>query len=247
MAVRPSTEGVVTLVMRFVHGSLLGAQEQRIDLWGKRRARRILNRRVNSAGVSEHDARSEPALHGPELRERFGRRGQAVGRGVLMNAIGGNQIAIGQELGHAFVGEQHGLLDQARRSRALSCDDIDGHARLIEQDMNLRRVEVDRAPLAADLTACTGQCIGVAKECAQVHAVGASGFHGELGASTCRGVECGAIRLALPQQRVGRTVIHAHARANHARIGLVRPHATLGVELDVDREGKTVLIGPQRA
>ena len=49
-----------------------------------------------------------------------------------MNAIGGNQIAIGQELGHTFVGEQHGLLDQARRGRALARDDVDGHARLIE-------------------------------------------------------------------------------------------------------------------
>ncbi len=73
MTVRTSAEGVVTLVMRFVHGSSLGAQEQRIDLRGKRRARRILDRRVNSARVAEHDARSEPALHGPELRERFGR------------------------------------------------------------------------------------------------------------------------------------------------------------------------------
>ena len=211
VAVRPGAEGVMALVAGLVHGTLLGTQQQRVDLGGERGPRSILDRRVDGARIAEHDARGQAPFDRAELGEGLRRRSQAVGRGLLVNAICASEAAVGEEFGHALVGEQHGLLDQARRRGALARDDIDGHAGIIQEHMDLRRIEIDGAALAADLAAGAGERIGVAQERDQVHTVGARRLDGLIRTFPSGGVDIALIRRSCLQQRIRRAVIHAHA------------------------------------
>ena len=178
-----------------------------------------------------------------------------------MHAIAGLDIAVGQPLRHALVGQQHGFLNQRRGARALTGHDLHGHTVLVQQRTDLGRIKVDRTARAANTTAKLGELVGSYEEIPQVDAIAASGFLARkpaLERFLARGFNRGNIlggtlqhrilrRTGTYQQRLGAVVVHAHARADHAGIGIIMAHATLRVELNVDGKRQAVLVGTQRA
>ena len=128
-----------------------------------------------------------------------------------MHTIRSGKVTVGKKLSHAFVGEQHGLLDQAGGGAALARDDVDRQAGVIQKHVDLGRLEVDRPALAADLPPSARQRICVLKELNEVDAA-LTGSVGGFGSA--------------PQGRLIRVPI-LFRRTNRATRVADMPHGTL--------------------
>ena len=132
---------------------------------------------------------------------------------------------------------------------------------LIQKRSYLGRVEIDRPAGPADPAALLGELMGGREKISKIHAertgallTGLATFKrlGTRGLDGSHVLGCavdGAKRdhARTGEQRLCAVVVHAHARADHARIRIVGAHTPLRIELDIDREGQAVLIGTQRA
>ena len=178
-----------------------------------------------------------------------------------MHAVAGLDIAVGQPLGHALVSEQHSLLDQRRGTRALARHNLHGHTVLVQQGANLGRIEVDRTARATNVAAKLGEFVGGDEKITQIDVIAAGGFLTRKSTIErlltrslySRNILGGTLqhpilyRAGTHQQRLGAIVVHAHARANHAGIGIVVANVALRIEFNIDGKRQTVLVGTKRA
>ena len=150
----------VALVARLVQCALHTAQQQRVDEWRVSRTGCGINRRLQLVGASQSNACRATVIDDAQLCQRHGGTVQAVGTGIVVHAIAGLDIAVGQPLRHALVGQQHGFLNQRRGARALTGHNLHGHAVLVQQCTDLGRVKVDRTACATNTTAKLGELVG---------------------------------------------------------------------------------------
>ena len=158
-----------------------------------------------------------------EVRQSFG-----VGRVVDTENAG--QVLLGEERRDRFIRREHELLDEFLGVAAYAGNDLDGIAPLVEQDLRLGLLEVERAAGAALL----GE--------GQVQAV-----------HETEGRERPAVFLrergvfALFKQVVDLAVHTAHAAANDAALDRGVCERAVRGQLHQAREGVFVLPGVQRA
>ena len=146
-----SAQGIVAFVLWQVDGSLLRPEEQRV---GKVLAARPPGGRKNllqRPRLARHDTVCEVPSHEPELAQDGNGGRKAVWRRPLVHTIRCWRIDFGKHLGDTLVGDEHGLLDQARRRGPLTY----AHARwvtvLVNQHLGLARVKVDGATAQPDV------------------------------------------------------------------------------------------------
>ena len=113
----------------------------------------IDDRAGDGTRLPHHDARCKTTLKCTQFGERLDGRGQRVCRGLLMHAVRRSQIVVGEELSDAFVGEQHRLFNQTGGGAAFARDDVNGNALVIQEHVDLGRLEVNRAALTTNLDA----------------------------------------------------------------------------------------------
>ena len=66
-----------------------------------------------------------------------------------MDAVERRDVVVVEMLRDGLVGDQHELLDEAVRDVALGGDDRLDHALVVEDDLGLLQIEVDRAAAVA--------------------------------------------------------------------------------------------------
>ena len=119
-----------------------------------------------------------------------------------MHAVRRSQIVVGEELSDAFVGEQHRLFNQAGGGTTFARDDVDGNALVIQEHVNLGRLEIDRAALTTNLTPSAGKRVCVSEEGGEVDARDASSVEGGVGTANGRSVRRARFRRPWAIKRV---------------------------------------------
>ena len=147
VAVVGSGERVVAAALLAVDGLALGAQQQVAQeaLLGLAldRAEDLLKRR----GRDFLEVSLELVA---EALQDLAQVDQPVRVGAVVHAVDRRLLGEEQVLRHGFVGREHELLDQLVGDVAGLRDDADHEALVVEHDVGVRQVEVDRAaPLAA--------------------------------------------------------------------------------------------------
>ena len=132
VAVARSGKRKVALVARLVQCALHAAQQQHVDKRRVGRASRGVDRSLQLIGTSQGNTSRTAVVDDAQLRQRHGGAVQAIGTGIIVHAIASLNVAVGQPLGHALVGQQHGFLDKRRGTRTLARHDLHGHSVLIQ-------------------------------------------------------------------------------------------------------------------
>ena len=136
-------------VPRQVDGSLLCPEQQRVGEVLSGAPSRGIKHVLQGGGLAGHEARDRRALEQPQLPQRLHGLTKVIRRGLLVHAIGRLDVGHGEKVRDALVGEDHGLLDEPRRTGATA----DAHTRRlpvgIEYDLGLHRLEVDGAAVMA--------------------------------------------------------------------------------------------------
>ena len=104
-------ERKVALVVRLVQRALHAAQKQRVDERCVGRTGGSIDCSLQLIGTPQGNTGRAAIIDDAQLRQRHGGTVQAIGTGIIVHAIASLNVAVGQPLGHALVGEQHGLLD----------------------------------------------------------------------------------------------------------------------------------------
>ena len=105
-----------------------------------------LQQRLEVAGPQRVERRGEAV---PEARQELLEPGDLERVGFLVDAVQPRHVAGVEELRNRLVGEQHELLDDAVRDVPLARDDLFDPPLLVQHDLGLLEIEVDRAEAAA--------------------------------------------------------------------------------------------------
>ena len=211
-----------------------------------RRVARLLHRPQHQHGDGPLGRRAvdllEQRLEVPRA-DRVGRRAERVAEardeglelldlqrvGRLVHAVEARNVARLEELGHRLVREQHELLDDPVGDVPLSGDDRLHLAGLVEHDLGLVEVEVDRAEPAPPVVQDPEQ---LPHSLEHRHERRVAGRHG---------------RVAAGEDRVHVGVGHPLARADDAVVELVPQHRAVAIDLHQARLHEAVDLRVQAA
>ena len=124
--------------------------------------------------------------------------------GLLVDAVERRHVVLVEVLRDGLVGEQHELLDEPVRDVALGGDDRFDHPLVVEDDLRLLQIEVDRAAAVAALVQDLEQLAHQLEHAAR--------------ASRYRAID---VRIAIGQDRVDVGVGHPRVAVDHAVVQLV--------------------------
>ena len=235
MAVRLRPQGIVSLVGGQVDRTLLRAEEKCAGEKFAGRPSGGVEHGVDCLGLARNESLAlGVAVNEPQLHEGADGCAKVFRRRSLVHAVGAGHIPIREHARHGLVSEKHRLLNQAGRSRARTHGHTRGMPLLIEGDLWLHGVEVDRATLLANALAKAAnavksvqrplQRLGVFRVLMQrrgIRAAGKQGIHG--------------------------VVVKACRRPYGRGHGLGRDEAPLRVKLHAHAHCQPVLARPQRA
>ena len=145
----------MALVVRQVDCPRLCTQQQGIGKILARRSLRALEHVLHHVGVRTQQPLGVARLQQLQLVQHRQRCRQMLMLRPLVHAVGGRRLHAGKHLCHRLVGHQHGLLDEAGRTRLLTHRNAHGLVVLVEHDASLARLEVDGAALAPYVAAQT--------------------------------------------------------------------------------------------
>ena len=140
----------------------------------------------------------------------------------FVDAVQRRHFLIGQVLRHSLVGDEHELFDDPMGDVPLECNDLCHHAFVVEDDLRLFQVEVDRAATMAAAVQDLEQLAHVAKERDE------------------RLVLRRYFGIAIGQDGVDVRVRHPGVAVDHAVVQLVSHHGALTVDLHEARLNQAI-------
>ena len=218
----------MALVLGPVVGPFHGPQQKRADKLPLAAGRACRQNLLDDLRISRHQTR----LHGPfepiEFLEHGNERAQGIGGRRFVDAVQAGKAAPLQVAGHRLVGQDHGLLHQARGIGLATQRDVGRPSLRIEDHLGLGRGEVDAAGPGA------GRLPGAGEPRA---------FHEPPGNIAPRG-DGG---LVVDEDVVGLAVGKARVRADEGRVQREAHELSLIVQEQVGRHGTPLGAGRERA
>ena len=215
VAVRTRAQRVVAKVLGQVHRPALRAQQQRVRWVGGRRSLRAPEDRLDGKRVAGEKPNGRLAVNHAQLAQGLEHGAQVLLDGLLVNAIGGGRLGVGQAVRHALVREQHGLLDEPRRARSSPHGNARRAPVAVERDLGLHGLELDGATLLSHPLAQGTDLVQRAQELSDPLAPGNGRTLVEKGvdlvvAEARRGADRGGEHLGA-QRATARVESHDHA------------------------------------